>query len=273
MDIHPRTLFNIAGKDGPARRRVTEAMEWLLSPEADGIGEQLLRDAYALHRKALTIAVSAKGENGYSDEMGEHTIRIDPQELSIPATDGTPHIMSVERRLGHEMKHAGQKRTDCGVTEIVLLEHQIGTTLQSHLAPGQQAAQQKYLDDAMEAPDYDTARKHLETYVDHVALPLQKAIDRELSAHPDYKRHIQEFEMPAMEVENRIAVLRGEPIRSEHMSSHRIAPEKRREMILDDLSNVMELQHKPRLAVKATQRTDGKPWAESVSDRSSRKLS
>lgn len=56
MDV--RTLFRIVGEEGPALRRVAEAMEWLLSLKAEGLGQQLLHEAHALHGKPLTIAVS-----------------------------------------------------------------------------------------------------------------------------------------------------------------------------------------------------------------------
>lgn len=275
MAIDVKNLFKIVGEEGQALRRVEEAMQWLLSPKAEGIGQKLLHEAHELHGKPLTIAVSTEASNGYLNAIGEHTIRINPHHLekvSITASDGTSHIMSVERCLGHEMKHAGQARVQEGAAEKMLLEAQIGTSLQSHLTAEQRAAQFEHMVNALEAPDYHAARKHLETYVDQVALPMQEAVNHELFVHPEYIKHVQEFEMPAIEIENRIATLRGEPIRADYTSMHQIAPEKKREMMVDELSSVMELNKKPRLAVKPTQRADGKTWAAASADRTGRRI-
>ena len=275
MAVDVKTLFKIVGEEGPALRRVEEAIEWLLSPKAEGIGQKLLHDAHALHGKPLTVAVSKEATNGYLNALGEHTIRINPshvEKVTISAADGTSHLMSVERCLGHEMKHAGQARVQEGAAEKMLLETQVYTRLQSHLTPEQQAAQYEHMVNALEAPDYHTARRHLGTYVDQVVIPMQDAVDRELFVHPDYQKFLHEFEMPAIEVENSIATLRGEPVRSNYTSSHQIDPQQKREMIVDELSAVLELNKKPRLATEAPQRADGQSWTASLGDRSGRRL-
>lgn len=273
MAVDVKNLFKIVGEEGPALRRVEEAMEWLLSPKAEGIGQKLLHDAHALHGKPLTVAISKEASNGYLNAI--HTIRINPhqvEQVAITTADGTSHLMSVERCLGHEMKHAGQTRLQEGAAELMQLDARITESLQSHLSPAQKAAQHEPMIKAMEALDYETARQHLGTYVDDFVVPMRTKVERELFAHPDYIKHIQEFEMPAVEVENRIATLRGEPTRTDYASSHQIDPQKKREMFLDELSSVLELNNKPRLVVEAGQRADGQSWAASLGDRSGRKL-
>jgi hypothetical protein len=252
MATDVKKLFKIVGEEGPALRRVEEAMEWLLSPKAEGIGEQLLHDAHALHGKPITIAVSKEAGSGYLNAIGEHTIRLNPhhvEKISILAADGSSHAMSVERCLGHELKHAGQPRMEEGVVEKMLLETHIGAARQSTLTPEQQANEFAHLFKALDAPDYHTAMAHLEHHVDKAVIPMQLAVDKELFAHPDYIKHVEEFEMPAIRVENQIATLRGEPTRTDYTSSHQITPENRRQMMIDELSAVMELNTKPRLSI------------------------
>lgn len=275
MAIDIKNLFRIAGEEGPALRSVEEALEWLLSPKAEGIGQKLLQDAHALHGKPLTIVASTEAGSGYLNAIGEHTIRINPDhvgKVSILAADGTSHAMSVERCLGHELKHAGQARVSEGAAEKMLLEAQIGASHQNLLTAEQRTAQFEPMINALEAPDYHTARQHLARYVDETALPMQEAVDRELFTHPDYVKHLEEFEMPAIEVENRIAALRSEPIRTDYTSAHKITPEKKREMMIDELSAVMELNKKSHLDTEVSQRVDGKSWVSALGDRSGRKL-
>jgi hypothetical protein len=273
MAIDPKTLFKIVGEEGPALRRVEEAMEWLLSHKAEGIGQQLLQEAHELHGKPLTIAVSQEASNGYLPVL--HTIRINPlhmEKVTISAADGTSHLMSVERCLGHEMKHATQARVQEGAAELMALDAKISESLQSHLTPEQKTAQHEPMIKAMQASDYETAHRHLEAYVDQVVLPNRKAVEPQLFAHPDHIKYVQEFEMPAIEVENRIAVLRGEPTRTDFTSSHQIDSQKKRQMMLGELLSILELDKKPRLATEAPQRTDGQSWASSLGDRTGRKL-
>lgn len=246
MDV--RTLFRIVGEEGPALRRVAEAMEWLLSLKAEGLGQQLLHEAHALHGKPLTIAVSKAASNGYLNALGEHTIHITPhhvEQIALSAADGVTHLMSVERCLGHEMKHAGQMRT-------------------------QEAAQHEPMIKAMEASDYDTTRKHLGTYVDTFVLPMRDKVERALRAHPEYLKHIHEFEMPAVDIENRIAALRGEPARTDYACSHHIDPQRKRDMFLNELSSILELDSKPRAVAASPQRADGRSWLSMLGDRSGR---
>ncbi len=131
MDV--RALFRIVGEEGPALRRVEEAMEWLLSPKAEGLGQQLLHEAHALHGKPLTIAVSKAASNGYLNALGEHTIHINPhhvEQIALSAADGAAHLMSVERCLGHEMTHALEEhaKSKIGAQALTNLAIGIGTS-------------------------------------------------------------------------------------------------------------------------------------------------
>lgn len=271
MDV--RALFRIVGEEGPALRRVEEAMEWLLSPKAEGLGQQLLHEAHALHGKPLTIAVSKAASNGYLNALGEHTIHINPhhvEQIALSAADGAAHLMSVERCLGHEMTHAGQARAREGAAELLHLDAKITESVQAHLSPAEKAAQHEPMIKAIEAPDYETARKHLGTYVDTFVLPMRDKVERELRAHPEYLKHIHEFEMPAVDIENRIAALRGEPARTDYACSHHIDPQRKRDMFLNELSSILELDSKPRAVAASPQRADGRSWLSMLGDRSGR---
>ena len=272
MAVDVKTLFKIVGEEGPALRRVEEAMEWLLSPKAEGIGQKLLHDAHALHGKPLTIAVS-EASSGYI--ASEHIVRINPHQVeNVPflTAEGVPHKRSLEACIGHEFTHAGQVRVQEGAAEKAMLEGKIGDAYRSRLTAEQSYKFHSQSMNIYEAQDYHTARQHLETYVDETLLPMMDATNRELFLHPDYIKHVQEFEMPAIEIENRIAALRGEPVRADYASTHIISPEQKREMIINELSIAMQLDKKPRIATEAPQRADGNSWANSLGNRSSRKL-
>jgi hypothetical protein len=272
MVIDVKTLFKIVGEEGPALRRVEEAIEWLLSPKAEGLGQKLLHDAHALHGKPLTIAVS-EASSGYIP--GEHIVHLNPHQVenvSFLTAEGVPHKRALEGCIGHELKHAGQARLQEGAAEKAMLEGKIGDAYRGRLTAEQSYTLHEQRRNIFEAPNYHTARQHLEKYVDETLLPMMEATDRELFAHPDYIKHVQEFEMPAIEIENRIATLRGEPIRADYASTHIIPPEQKREMIIEELSTAMQLGKKPRLAPEVTQRLDGQSWAKSLGNRSGRKL-
>ncbi|MEK6747056.1 MAG: hypothetical protein AABY33_08510 [Pseudomonadota bacterium] len=251
MSDNIENLFKIVGEEEPEFQRVKEAMEWLISPKAAGIGQKLLRDAYALRGKPLTIEVSKEAQTAYLDLNGEHTIRINPhnaEKTTILDNNGKSVQMSVERALAHEMKHSGQDGLQEATNNKTILEDKISNFYKPNFTPEQKSAISEDMARAMESPDYETARQHLAKYVDQFAVPKQKAVSRELFAHPEYIEYVKKFEMPAVEVENQIAVLRGEPARITYLSSYNIKPEDRRDMILDELSETMELNKKPHLS-------------------------
>ena len=242
-------LFKIVGEKGPELTRVKEAMDWLLSPKAKGIGQKLLQDAHKLHEKPLTIKVS-KLSSGYEDLLGQHTVLINPRQVEsfvVTGANGKSGVMSVERALAHEMKHATQKGAAEQTANKSLLEAKIKGDAESHLTMRQREALHDDMFKAQDASYFETARAHLAKYIDKVAIPMQEKVDHLLSAHPEYKKFMKKIEMPAVKVENRVATLRGEPIRADYESSHKIAPEKLRDLAVEELSSILELERKPHL--------------------------
>ncbi len=275
MAVDVRALFKLVGEEGPALRLVEEAVEWLLSPKAEGIGEQLIHDAHALHGKPVTIVATATEQTAYYNLLGEHTVKINPNHISgvtLKAADGTSHVMSVERTLAHELKHAGQAEVTAEVENALeamqLCAHQ--KTL-SRFSEEEIAHQNSHLMHAMDAPDFETAQQHVADYVDKVALPQQAETMRNFHHDPEVIDYVTRIEAPAVDIENRVAALRGEPLRTNYMHSHDIDPAMARQMTIDELSNELELHTKPERS-QSSQRSDGNSWSASLGDRSGRRL-
>ncbi len=274
MALDISTLFKVIGEDGPALRRVEEAVAWLLSPKAEGIGKQLIRDAHALHGKPVTIVATATEQTAYYNLLGEHAVKINPTHISgvtLKGADGTAHVMSVERTLAHELKHAGQAEATVDVENALeAMQMRAHQKTLSRFSETEIAEQQAPLIKAMEAPDYHAAQKHVADYVDQVALPQQSETMHHFHHDPEVVDYIAKIEAPAVEIENQVAVLRGEPVRTDYMHAHDIDPKMARQMMIDEISNQLELHAKPK--IEAPARADGKSWANALGDRTGRKL-
>lgn len=272
MDI--KLLYNLAGDEELALKRVEESLAWLLSPKADGIGEKLLRDAFALHGKPVTIVATATEQTGYYNMLGEHAVKINPKHIAgitLKSADGASHVMSVERTLAHELVHAGQKEATVEVeNSLEAIKVRAQAKAMSRFSEQEIAESQSHLMKALDAPDYHTARKHVEEYVDKVALPMNTETMANLHADPEFVRYTQTLEVPAMAVENRVAIIRGEPERIDYAHAHDIEPASLREMMIDEVSKELELHSKP--VSTNPQRGDGKKWSDSLGDRSGRRL-
>jgi hypothetical protein len=227
MAVDVKTLFKIVGEEGPVLRRVEEAMEWLLSPKAEGIGHKLLYDAHKLHGKPVTIIATTVEQNGYWPLEG-HIVKINPKHLAgatLKAADGTSHVFSVERSLAHELVHAGQRDATAEVEQALeAIKERAQAAAISHLDEQALAEQAAPLIKASEAPDYHTARQHIAEYVDQVALPQQADVIRHLHSDPEFIQYATTIEPPAIAIENRVAALRGEPLRTDYATAHEIAP-------------------------------------------------
>ncbi len=270
MPVDIKTLYKVVGEDTSALKKVEEAIAWLLSPKAEGIGEKLLRDAHDLHGKPITIVATATKETGYTNLLEEHTVQINPKHIAgvtLKAEDGTEHIFSIERVIAHELTHAGQreatKEIENKLTEITTRAE---TNAMSHFSETEIAEQQSHLNKALESEDYHTARKHVVDYVDKTLLPIQTKAMQYLHNDPEFIKYMERLEVPAVVMENKIATLRGEPLRYNYATSHDVKPETLREMMIDQLSEVLEIHTKPKIAedtqlwvTKVTSGTNGMP--------------
>lgn len=274
MGVDIKALYKVVGEEGPILKRVEEALAWLLSPKAEGIGEKLLRDAHALHGKPVTIVATTTEQTAYYNMLGEHAVKINPKHIAgvtLKAADGTSHVMSVERTLAHELVHAGQKEATVEVENALeAIKVRAQTKAMERFSEQEIAQSQSHLTKALDAPDYHTARKHVEEYVDKVALPMNTETMAHLHADPEFVQYTQTLEVPAMAVENRVAQIRGEPVRGDYAHAHDIEPASLREMMIDEVSKELELHAKP--MITEPQREDGKKWADSLGDRSGRRL-
>jgi hypothetical protein len=233
--LDPRDLYRIAGKQGPMLQRIKEAMNWLLSPKAEGIGEKLLKDAYALHGKPVRIGPGVAGER-YSYYLRDlHEIKI-----SLEITH------SLERTLAHELVHAGQNND---------LNFDIEPLINFVVKPMNWASREvmKYLSEEIkQVKDYHTAYEKLEFLVHHVTVSPYREhyieIQNIMRNHPEYERFIQEVENPALEVQNRVARIRNEP----QKESYILSPEQTAQYHIDTCPY---LKGKERLALPSSERT------------------
>jgi hypothetical protein len=251
MEIPLHDLYRLEGEAGPAMERVKEAMHWLLSPKAEGIGEKLLRDAHELHDKPVRILINSSPEMGYTNIGGQHTIITNPnflKEIKLPKPNGELCAMSEERMIAHELVHAGQQ----GVTSEV--EAKLGDLMvnaamkaNSHLTPDEVFKQGIPILKAMGETYYEPARQHIINYVDTVALPINETVLAHLHSDPEFISYVKEIEEPAMKVENQIATLRGEPLITQYNVGHQISPEIQREMSINQLAESIDVHIKPKL--------------------------
>lgn len=244
-----RSLFKVVGKEGSSLRRVEEAIAWLISPKAEKIGEKLLNDAYALHGKPLTMLITDMEQTGYHNLLGEHAIHVNPRQIagvSLRAPDGRLHAASVERALAHELVHAGQPQAATAEWGLALdtIRRRAHSAAASHFTPAQLMEHNMYLVHAANASDYHTARQHVTNYVDKVALPLEESVRHRMHSDPQFTQYVAELEAPAIAIENRVANLRGEPLRGKYATAHEIEPQELRQMMINQLSSDLAIQDK-----------------------------
>ena len=263
MAIDVRLLYKIEGKAGPALQRVEEAMEWLLSPKAEGIGEKLLRDAHELHGKPVTIEV-AEGLTAYNPPHLGHRINIDPNYITgttVMDAMGKAYPVSWERTLGHELKHAGQKEwTEELQSKVSALQTDAALKVSEQLPQELQEEMFPLIQRIIDAKDYDTAMKHIDSYVDRIALPMQNASPSILTDHPEFMSYINNIEKPAIDVENQIARLLGEPVREDYLSSYVLGREMLHSTLKGELSRTLKLDKLP----GAPELVETKSWTDSI---------
>lgn len=262
MSMDVRALFAIVCDEGPTlERRVQEAMDWLLSPAANGIGEKLLHDAHALHGKPLRIIPTEMRITGYYNSEGEHALLMNPRLIDSITTEGS--AMSVETALAHEMTHAGQKGVAEGskkLLEIMGNANQQALINVHGLAPLKEKI--KAVKRLVMASDYDKAKTHVGHFIDTMVLPAYPEMVRLIHSDPAFLKYEAEFENPAVAVENSIARLRNEHVRMNYREAE-VTPEELRESAMGSWSQLFEVEKRPRLAADT-------PWTESLGERTGR---
>ncbi len=277
MEIPVHELYTIEGKAGPAFERVKEAMHWLLSPDSGNIGEKLLRDAHAVHGKPVRIAVRTTTEMGFTTLEGHPTIITNPnflKHMKLAHPNGVLHAMSEERMLAHELVHAGQRKATPEI-EAKLDEFMLNASMKAnaHLTPDQLFQQSVPLIKAMGETHYEPAMQHIVQYVDSVGLQTNEATLAHLHNDPEFIAYTKEFEEPAMEMENKVAALRGEPLIAKYNVGHIIPADLKRRAMIDQLSEAYGLHQKPRLETPFAAKKPISSWQEYVKNPAELRLS
>lgn len=176
-------FYRIEGGTHEDNNRVQAAMNWLISEKADRIGEQILRDAYKLHKKPLIIKITDEHNNSYSDLMGEHTIEVTTKDLK-----GNLLAINLARELVHSSQpNYGQRALD--IMSLVLTKYD------------------EVVAQISEQPK--VSRKNFDKLVDFRMAFNEKAKDL-LSGNSVYIRYQNEVEKPAEKVARKIARIIGE---------------------------------------------------------------
>jgi hypothetical protein len=237
MSIPLHELYVLKGEAGPALERVKNALAWLVSPKAEGIGEKLIRDAHALHGKPVNIEVSSLGSNGYHYLLGDHKLIINPEHvdlMKIRDLNGTLQPVSLERLLAHELTHAGQPLAKETFNQQWQLQQRIFNELVGRLPEAERAAIYEPIERALETDTAQAMRPHIEEHFNRAGKLEYKAKEM-LANDPSYQSYIEEFEVPAMKNENLVARMRGEPHRTDYLNGYEITPEAERKMAVDEM--------------------------------------
>lgn len=177
-----KKLYKVEGGSGEQRERVEVAVGLLCSQQCDGIGEELLRGAYDLHKKPIIIAVTNHHDNIYHTLHDEHTIDVTPEDLQ-------ENLLAC--RLARQLKHAGQPTFKEETQKILGLQDQ-------------------YYKNKTRGDSYKLTKDNIDGYIDDILLPMILQIRKDLSLNSTYIRYIEKIEKPAIEIEKKTALLLGE---------------------------------------------------------------
>jgi len=215
------TFYPIIGEEGPLLERTKATMAWLLSPEANGIGEKLLRDAYALHKEPLCIYVTQDRNTAYlnKDKKFSHMLAWNPiynDSLRHISDDGTLFTPSQESILAHELVHAGQPITRKEFIRLEKVPEAVGRRLNnSKEGHALDKAFTRHMEDAKNAAYQSQANESIRQAVE-VLVTSNKMLDKAEHEHPDYIDWVNKYETQAVAAEREVARLRGEPQRANY---------------------------------------------------------
>ncbi|MEZ5691275.1 MAG: hypothetical protein R3D71_06395 [Rickettsiales bacterium] len=177
-------LYKIKGGSEQECARVRESMEFLLSPAAKGIGKNLLRDAYRVHKKPVSIEINNYKDNVYNNLMGEHTVSVTPESLK-----GN----NLTIRLARELKHAGQadfKEKSWNIAALIEQYHDSYSKKHSDKRQG-------------------TDSNNIGEYVRNFLQPEACHIKYRLNRNPVYIDYVNTIEKPAILVEKVVSAILG----------------------------------------------------------------
>lgn len=212
-ELPVQKLYIIEGSGGPAKERVKQAMDWLLSLAAEGIGEELLRKAYARHGKPITIFVTRGPNIFYTNVENQHILGVNPNfvgKLKFFTKDKQVFHPSLEVMMAHELTHATQ---DLKPEDFALIGR-IDAEVQDDLSKMPEA---KALNDYAQYAQNTPYRVLTQLYSKKLAegeLNILLARQDKGKSHPDMRKWAQKFEIETVENENKVAKLRGEPQRA-----------------------------------------------------------
>ena len=271
MEIPVHDLYVLKGEAGPWMERTKEALRWLLSPEAEGVGEKLLRDAHALHGKPVTIGCDPLLQTAYHNELG-HLVNLNHAEfdlLKFKASDGSYYVPSLESVLAHELEHAGQVVPPELQNEIKALHAEVSTdTAIKHIEIVR--AVMEHSARAVGSPYQASTNYHIAQTVDH-SLALTKANEAAVSRHPVYAEYVKTYELPAVATERHVSALRGEPLRADYAGGS-VDYDKLRTLSIKRGQLQTGVASKPLLLTSPPPKLREQPWAEYIQNGGTFKL-
>ncbi len=250
MTVEREALYKIEGGNPKERARVQEAVDWLLSPDAWGVGKNLLNKAYKLHKKPLILELTDKEESGYINLVGENTVYVNLRQIDktqvLDSQDGYSKA-SLESVIAHELVHAGQKHFKASVLENVALQE----ILESKLFTDEERARyNNALAGVVNAPDYQSSVRKLDKFIDEIVIPRNRKFWEGIVEEPKFQQYMGEIEKPAVHVERIIASRRWEGIRKDYMSSHKMTPDMEHGILFGHYHDLLGLDEKPRAETK-----------------------
>lgn len=286
MELPVHELYTIEGEPGRARDKLTAAMDWLLSPAANGIGERLLRDAYAMHNKPLAIHCSNNFLAVYSppvalmenapqkmkfayDEFRKacppHAVVIDPRMIEatqFQTPSGEWDSLCLEAILAHEMRHASQDHTEhmkdnLFANEETFDEHVAKMTTILQAAAEKSRESKAYI---LQTPYQVAAEEHLRKIAEIFYEPLVQHYAKRHTAE-----YIEKYETDTLAIEGEVQRLKGRAARTQYVDMNERAIEAGKKMSFIAFKE----QAADLLAGKrgiAPFSTPPKPWQEFVQD-------
>ena len=229
--------------------RVENAIAWLCSDAADNIGLSLLEKAYTKRGKPLTIIVNDREDFFYQNQFEVNRMHCDPMYIDSPfmkfaGPDGTLHSPSLEELIGHELTHAGED-------EKVMQAYQQAVKKFNRLASDRyetlqaKPSQKEHRRYAKNTPYAGIASQHIHAIANAELALTYDILERKL-AHADYEAIIA-MENPAIETQNKICRLRGDPQRAWKYNADFLHSEIRaadREELLERLARKNKMQDK-----------------------------
>lgn len=245
MTKKEKILYKIEGGTAEEQRQVQAAMDYLLSPQAWGIGKNLLNKAYKLHKKPVIIRINDKDMIGYGDFGGENTVSINFDQLNCSDYvdyKGNSYKPSLESQLAHELTHAGQKNIVNAFFQRIELENM--ATLE---IIGQDGAKKwnKILLDVVSSKTYESAMQKLENFVDNFLIPVTPNIIENMSNRKEFIKHIEDIEKPAVSIERLVSSAQNSGIRKDYINTPELSPDITRRIIIDKYAMMLGIDEKP----------------------------